>query len=809
MDALAVIGILAAVVGITAGIVQVLDYIQKRRVKRAPDRELQPPPVTTPSQVPGISGYQPDDVYSSYEAGLRQLLDRLGKSHPRYAEALVYQQRLSENIAEARRHGDTDTRQAERSEIIEQLNELSLAALNLSFSELCRQATPPVKPALPHNLPPRSEFIGREAEKARVHEALRSRSYLVSIDGIGGVGKTSLALEVAYECLRVTKERKLNGDTATFEGFIWTTAKDRDLTLNALLDAVARTLEYPGIAQQSLEEKQIGVQKLLQGKPYLLVVDNFETVTDEGVRDFLLKLPEPSKALITTREQKLRQAWAISLKGLAETEAFALIRNEGKRLGLPSLERAEDRVLSHLYQATGGTPLAIKWAVGQIKQKGQSLDTVLAALHEARGSIFDNVFARSWDLLSADARQVLVVMPIFATSASRSGIEAASDVYHFALDEALGQLVEMSLLDATDELDLNQRRYSIHPLTRAFAVAKLAQEPVIQDRAQRRLAQFISKFTEKHGGRWNLAGFRQLVPELPNILAVVQWCWRQQFVGLELHSLGSHIFNNIAYFLINQGYWNDLVDLGEQAVKLTIETEDKLSAGRLQVWPVAWIYRHQGDLRSAEKHIQQALAVFEEAGDDQGVASAKRELGRIAHKRGDLDEARRLLTDALDYYLSTPIQDERQVYLVTANLASVAAKRGDLDTAWELCNNILEPARRFGDPERIAHVVGILGEVSRGRGRLMEAKTFWEEALENMRRANRLDATADTLRYLALVEKEMGQVRIAGPRLLEALEIYRKLDMQSRTRELEELLAELSVATGSESRDDRRLAYAE
>jgi hypothetical protein len=80
--------------------------------------------------------------------------------------------------------------------------------------------------------------------------------------------------------------------------------------------------------------------------------------------------------------------------------------------------------------------------VGQIKQRGQSLDTVLAALHEARGSIFDAIFARSWDLLSATARQVLVVMPLFATSASREGIEAASDVHHFALDEALGQLVE-------------------------------------------------------------------------------------------------------------------------------------------------------------------------------------------------------------------------------------------------------------------------------------------------------------------------------------------------------------------------------
>jgi hypothetical protein len=78
-----------------------------------------------------------DDVFSSYEAGLRQLLERLGRRDPRYSQALVYQQRLKENIAQSRRYGDTDTRKAERSEIIDQLNGLALSAGGVPFSELC------------------------------------------------------------------------------------------------------------------------------------------------------------------------------------------------------------------------------------------------------------------------------------------------------------------------------------------------------------------------------------------------------------------------------------------------------------------------------------------------------------------------------------------------------------------------------------------------------------------------------------------------------------------------------------------------
>jgi len=76
------------------------------------------------------------DVYSSYEAGLHQLLERLGQEHPRYGAALVYQQRLAENIVRARQYGETEVTRAGRSEIIGQLNQLTLSVLGLPFNEL-------------------------------------------------------------------------------------------------------------------------------------------------------------------------------------------------------------------------------------------------------------------------------------------------------------------------------------------------------------------------------------------------------------------------------------------------------------------------------------------------------------------------------------------------------------------------------------------------------------------------------------------------------------------------------------------------
>jgi hypothetical protein len=82
--------------------------------------------------------HQPD-LYSSYEIGLRRLLNRMGQDHPRHSDALIYQHRLAENTRQSRRHGDTDTLKAERSQIIEQLDEITLSALGLAFGEWCEQ----------------------------------------------------------------------------------------------------------------------------------------------------------------------------------------------------------------------------------------------------------------------------------------------------------------------------------------------------------------------------------------------------------------------------------------------------------------------------------------------------------------------------------------------------------------------------------------------------------------------------------------------------------------------------------------------
>ncbi len=167
-----------------------------------------------------------------------------------------------------------------------------------------------------HNLPQPDygQFIGREQELALVKSRLlpQDRAWILTIDGIGGIGKSALALEVAHGFLRdynslLAEER--------FEAIIWTSAKQTVLTadsgmisrrqisgtLNDICKIIAITLEIEEQIHSQLEDTVKLVCRELTQKRTLLIVDNLETVDDECVIQFLRELPTPTKAIVTTR----------------------------------------------------------------------------------------------------------------------------------------------------------------------------------------------------------------------------------------------------------------------------------------------------------------------------------------------------------------------------------------------------------------------------------------------------------------------------------------------------------------------------
>jgi len=652
-----------------------------------------------------------------------------------------------------------------------------------------------------HNLPPRNEFIGRKKEKARGHESLLSlHPNIISIDGFGGIGKTALALELAYECLNLSK-RKMSeelGDFAIFEGFIWTTAKDHELTLDNILDEIAQTLDQDIIMKQPLEEKQTLIKKIFRNKKCLLIIDGYESIRDVKVKNFLLRIPESSKVLITSREQGIDESGFVSVKklsvkGLSDTEALELIRSHGNILGLASIENAEDNTLLQLYESTDGHPLAIKWALGQIKQKGQSLNTVLDFLKQEKTNISNQIVLRSWELLSKDAQHILRIMPIFANDTFQEAIQKTSGIEEKQLVEALGQLVEMSLVDATDTLE-NIIRYSIHPLTRGFAREKLEANPEISYNAKRELAIFFEKYTRDYGGLWNIEGFKKLRPDIQNIISIIRWCWQEKLI-----ELGVNIFHNIRYFIVNYGLWNTALELAEEALNLFQSTEKlpnsitewQTKVVLFRIWPTAWIYRFRGRYEEAKEQINLSLSIFSNVGDKSNLSMAKRHLGLVLIKLGEIEEAEFFLQESLEFEKSN---DVYRSLLVTADLADLALIKGDLNTAGKLSEDgikISNQEKNAHNNQSIARFYRVLGSVARQKRDIMRAKDFCEKSLQYIEGLQYLDGVADASFELAQIEIELGKKIEAYQKYERAHSIYKSLGMEQKVKEIEMVFTQL------------------
>jgi LuxR family glucitol operon transcriptional activator len=512
-----------------------------------------------------------------------------------------------------------------------------------------------------HNLPPQyGDFLGREKDIARVLEGLSSRWPLISIEGLAGIGKTTLAIESAHCCIPGPKTTT----DEPFEVAVWVSAGDRPEQkrwMNEVLDTVARVLGYPYVIQVAPENKPIEVDHLLRNSRTLVIVDNFETIDDPDLLNWIQRVPEPSKALITTRHHHLRRVWDIHLKGLGDKEALELIRRNAQRLGLRSIQTASEELLLPLVRVTEGTPRIIEMALGYVKGGRLSLQEVVDHLYEATKtveSIFDYLFTRAWELMTRDVQLVLLVMPFFADSASKEALGAATDLSDYRLDAAVEQLVELALLDINEELTVSDQRYSTHPLTRAFASSKLHEEQAFEAEARMRWSKYYVKYAARNIVRekptetyWNVLtnrGYMELDLEWPNLHNVLVWSdmQKQDETLLELTLLLAHYMNRRLLFLERICY-----------ARLAAEAADRLNRKKDEAWlridALGWVLIEEGGFAEAKREISTGLQIAQnmplESADTADLSALGHAfLARAFLEHGDIAEAAEVIEKVLD-----------------------------------------------------------------------------------------------------------------------------------------------------------------
>lgn len=782
MDVLTIVGIIGVIVGIVAGVVQIMDYLQKRRHESD---------IESPSN--SSSGEHETKTLSEQEqlTALRQLL--IQHFNDGELQTLCFDLGVDYENLPGQAKAD---KARELVEYVQRRNRLAYLVQmcqqlrpNATWPERMQEMSglpPALQMAIPHNLPRRATFVGREREKDRIHKALLlSDAYAVSIDGIGGIGKSALALEVAHDCLEAARGNITTDSTAQFKGFIWATAKDKQLSLDSLLDKIARALEYPGIAQQSLPDKKQSVKKLLRTAPHLLIVDNFETITDKDAIDFVRALPSPSKVLITTRQQNLHWTNAISLKGLSQAEGLTLIRLEGERIGIQAFEDVEDATLIRLYEATGGAPLAIRWTVGQIKHRGQSLESILEVLHGARGDMFEDLFSRSWSLMTVEARQVLLVMPIFVVPAERDAVQAASGLESMVLDQALGLAVELWLIEATDELLASRRRYTIHPLTRSFAQTHLSSEQRLVPEARLNLARYYLEKGCKMQGDWGeVSGFPWFEAELQNIFSIIGWLNQNQ-KWEELIS----IFRCCYFFLGTAGYWEERVRFGRIALEAakTINDHDTIAE---MLYALGWTLFRQGHFVEAEEVLEASKEEYMDLQQRSDASWAMIALAKMMVMQGNLERARVIVEEATELAGAEDYQ-RNSAGLLTAR-GKIELQSGNIELAQTLFREALDLTKQRDNKLSVGSRQIDLGEVALAQNNLNESERLFREGLANSEQFLRQDNMALANFGLAKVYSRRGKETEAKKQALIARDQFERLGIAHAISEVDKLIYQLT-----------------
>lgn len=333
-----------------------------------------------------------------------------------------------------------------------------------------------------HNLPQPSygRFVGRHPELQQVARLLRpyphSQEHLVTIDGIGGIGKTSLALAVAHHFVRdferISSEER-------FDSIVWISAKTSILTaegivsryhasrtLDDLFSAIATVLERQDLVRIRREDTALAIRNALTRQRTLIILDNLETVDDESAIDFLRDLPAPTKAIVTTRH-RLDVAYPVRLTSMPLEDAKKLIFQEAEKKGV----KIKDDEVKRLYDRTGGVPLAIVWSIAQTGL-GYTMDIVLTRLGQANSDIIRFCFEGAMQhIADKPAYQLMLALSFFADDASRNALEYMTNLPNLDIDDGLVQLEKLSLIARN-----KKGRFEMSPLTIQLALSKLDAE---------------------------------------------------------------------------------------------------------------------------------------------------------------------------------------------------------------------------------------------------------------------------------------------------------------------------------------------
>jgi predicted ATPase/class 3 adenylate cyclase len=621
-----------------------------------------------------------------------------------------------------------------------------------------------------HNLPfHRSAFVGRAAERAALADAIRTTG-VVTIVGVGGVGKTRLAVQVGLDVLD------------DFEDGAWLVELASALDRGAIVSAVAGVLRLTEAQGRGLEQV---VLDYLSARAVLIVLDNCEQVLDAAARfaELLTQRCPRVVVLATSREPLAIEGevvWRLeplpvlspdlvrSATDVAADDAIRLFQ-ERAALVRPGFRISDDNAADvvRIVQQVDGIPLAIELAAAALADR--SLAGVLDGLSDRfalltygrrtapeRHQTLRAALEWSLDLLGSDERLLFGRLATFAragTAEAAQEVCGAPPLTESSVPSLLRRLLRASLLSTEGDLERWAMLGSVHEL----ALLELQRTGEAGDLAERHRDWFTRR-AEALGPDIGLRGrgevVASLLSDLDNVRLALATATEAGDSDRALRTAAA-----MSPFWISHGDWSAGVGYLRDALALSGSTG--LFRGRALA-ALGSLLLLRGETAEAEADFQEAKELASSHGDEITQARSASGLGYAAFRRSELAAATASWQEALEH--AERAGDERVSAGILRSLAIAAGSRGDQVLAGSLLDRAIASAEHARDDQLLRLLLGPRAEIDLWLGRYAEARDLYGQALE-------LASTIGDLSARPLLLCELGWVALLTGDLVTAVEL--------------------------------------
>ncbi len=661
-----------------------------------------------------------------------------------------------------------------------------------------------------HNLPLQlTSFIGREREIAEVRRLL-AMTRLLTITGVGGSGKTRLAVHVAA---------MVRGDFEDRGHFV---------SLAPLTDPglVASTIAQAlGVREQGSQPLLDSLKDHLRDRQLLLLLDNFEQLVSAApvVAELLMAAPR-LHVLVTSRaplhlsgeHEFVVPPFSLPdlrdlppLDRLAGFEAIRLFVERAQAVKSDfAITEENAAAIAAICHQVDGIPLAIELAAGRSKlfppqallpRLTNRFKLLVGGARDlpSRQQTLRGTIAWSYDLLDKAEKTLFRRLAAFVGGCTFEAAEAVCNTHRdLGVDvlDRVASLVDKSLLRQEEQADSEPRLLMLETI-REYALECLAESGEAET-IRRQHATFFLQLAEEADPKVRSAEqatwYRRLEVEHDNLRAALRWTLEREVSEMSLRLAGALWAFWRQHLREGRGWLEQVLAQSEAQAHTATRAKALLGAGALAFF--------QGDFLEARRLLEESVAIGREVGTagERNLAHALMMLGHMVLLQGNLSAARELAEESKRLFQE--VGEAWGLAMALSLLGEATVKRGDHVAARSFLEESVALFRVAGDRQRLVLPIDALGLVALQQGDYAGARARFEEALSLARETGDKPFIADALARLGTVALREGDYQQSAGLYQQSLVLNRVLGNRDGIAENLAGLAEVASLVGQPER---------